>query len=788
MNTSQNKQSKRWIIIIAICSLLLIAGELLISQYVSSEFSESMQNQRKSSVSKMVRLAYNSIKSIVNDVQSGKIDSAAARAEITDLVRNMTYEDEYGKNYIFMSSYDGIMLVQPFEPQKEGSNQWDLQDSNGRYIIRELVQAAKKNPSGSFVSYDYYLPAELSIEEKMSYVIGIPEIDAYIGTGMYMESSYRELKRVLELQRYGFLFMITCILCAAAFYIISLLKANQDLSREIRERMYAESNIRTVFDSIHDAIIIHDDDGRVILANKRAGILYGIPEGQITQYSIKDLSADTNDPKFQLDRTNRLGNSSMLIEWKCRRPNDGTIFDGEVALRRTEWSGEDMIVAVVRDISDRKKQENEIRHLAYYDYLTALHNRVFFIDKLNKELDGVSAEEVQGAILFIDLDNFKKINDSFGHFFGDEVLIRLADRLRSLTADHFLPARIGGDEFVILCQDADPQQAMRIAEKILGIFRDPIVIHENAIHITCSIGIALYPRDGNTVKEIFKNADMAMYSAKDQGKDNYAFFEDVMSADLQYKIEMEKQLRLAYHNREFMLYYQPLYNIAQKKITGYEALLRWNSPLYGMVPPSRIIPLAEEIGLIDKIGDWVIDSAFAFAKEVQSQNLYISCNVSPVQLAQSNFVDKVLQKFEQYQLKKGSVAMEITESCLIETFDEASKKLALLRQKGILIYLDDFGTGYSSLNYLKNLPVDKIKIDKSFLDEITNSGKDSKILKTIILLAHDMGVRTVAEGVETDAQYQYLESCHCDLIQGYFISRPKPEAEIRDVIWGAVKV
>jgi len=779
MNTPQNKQSKRWIIIIAICSLLLIASELLISQYVSSEFSESMQNQRKSSVSKMVHLAYNSIKPIIHDVHSGKLDPAAARVEITDLVRNMTYEDEYGKNYIFMSSYEGIMLVQPFEPRKEGSNQWDLQDSNGRYIIRELVQAAKKNPEGSFVSYHYYLPDENRIEEKLSFVIAIPEIDAYIGTGMYLESSYQELQRVLELQRYGFLFMIVCIISAAAFFILSLLKTNEDLSKEIRERMYAESNIRTVFDSIHDAIMIHDNNGNIILGNKRVGILYEIPEDQITNYSIQELSSDINDPEPKYNQINNVDNSSLVFEWKCRRPINGTIFDGEVALRRTEWSGKEVVVAVVRDISDRKKQENEIRHLAYYDYLTALHNRVFFIDKLNKELDGESAEEVQGAILFIDLDNFKKINDSFGHFFGDEVLIRLADRLRSLASDHFLPARIGGDEFVILCHDADLQQVMKVAEKILEIFREPIVIHENTIQITCSIGIALYPRDGNTVEEIFKNADMAMYNAKDQGKDNYAFYEDVMSADLQSKIEMEKQLRLAYKNKEFLLYYQPLYDIAQKKIKGYEALIRWNSELYGMVSPTRIIPLAEEIGLIDQIGDWVIDSAFAFAKEVQLQNLYISCNVSPVQLAQSNFVEKVLQKFEHYQLKMGSVALEITESCLIESFDEASQKLALLRNKGIRIYLDDFGTGYSSLNYLKNLPVDKIKIDKSFIDEITNSGKDSKILKTIILLAHDMGIRTVAEGVETDAQYQYLEECQCDLVQGYFISRPKPEAEIK---------
>ena len=255
-----------------------------------------------------------------------------------------------------------------------------------------------------------------------------------------------------------------------------------------------------------------------------------------------------------------------------------------------------------------------------------------------------------------------------------------------------------------------------------------------------------------------------------------------MSADLQYKMEMEEQLRQAYYNKEFMLYYQPLFDMKQKKITGYEALIRWNSPRYGIVSPNQIIPLAEEIGLINKIGDWVIDSAFAFAKYVQPQKLSISCNVSPAQLSQSNFVESVLQKFEQYELRKGSVALEITESCLIESFDEVTQKLSALREKGVLIYLDDFGTGYSSLNYLKNLPVDKIKIDKCFIDEIENSGVDTKILKTIIFLAHDIGIETVAEGIETEAQFQYLEKCNCDLAQGFLISKPKPEVEIKKMI------
>ncbi len=775
MKVTQHKQNKRLIIILVIFSLLLIASELIISQYISFSYSELMLNQRKNSVSKMAYLAYNTIKPIIDEVHTGEINQSEACEKIVTVVRNMTYEDEYGKNYIFMSTYDGIMLVQPFEPQKEGSNQWSLQDSRGRYIIRELVQAAEGNPDGSFVTYDYYLPTENRAEEKLSFVIGIPEINAYIGTGMYLESTYKELQRILEFQRNGFLIMTVFILGTATFYILSLLKANQHLSKEIRERMYAESNIRTVFDSIHDAVMIHDKYGEIILGNKRVGILYGIPEDQVTNYSIQELFSNDFIVGDKLSQANHKEHSSLLFEWKCKRPIDGIIFDGEVALMKSKWSGEDVFVAVVRDISERKIHEEEIRYLAYYDFLTSLHNRVYIMKELDKQLN---MENLKGAVFFIDLDNFKEINDSFGHFFGDEVLIQLADKLKILDQDKFLPARIGGDEFVILCYDADLPQITQIAEKMLEIFRAPIRLQGNVIHLTCSIGIARYPKDGYTVEEIFKNADMAMYRAKYKGKDNFIFFEDNMSTEMHYKMEMAKQLRQAYLNNEFMLYYQPLFDIRQKRIMGYESLIRWNSSKYGIVSPNQMIPLAEEMGIIDKIGNWVIDKAFSFAQKMQSQNIYISCNVSPVQLSQSNFVDYVLQKFEQYQLRKGSVAIEITESCLIESFQEASQKLSFLREKGILIYLDDFGTGYSSLNYLKKLPIDKIKIDKSFIDEISNSGMDSKILKTIISLAHDIGIRTVAEGVETEAQFQYLQRCGCDLVQGYYIDKPKPENEM----------
>ena len=518
MKATQNNQSKKLIVVLAICFLFLIVSEFIISQNINYDFSRLMLDQRKSSVSKMVHLAYHSIQPIIEEVHNGEINSEEAREKITTLVRNMTYEDEYGKNYIFMSSYDGIMLVQPFEPQKEGSDQWDLKDSNGIYIIRGLVQAAKENPKGAFFAYAYYLPNENRIEEKLSFVIGIPEIEAYIGTGMYLESSYKELQRILELQRYGFLIMTIFILGAATFYILSLYKTNQRLSKEIRERMYAESNIRTVFDSIHDAVMIHDHHGNIILANKQVSLLYGIPEDQITKYNIRELSSSDKIAQDKLAQTKDLDHSALVFEWRCRRPVDGAFFDGEVALRKSMWSGKDVIVAAIRDISERKKHEEEVRYLAYYDYLTSLNNRVYIMNELSRQLSEENTDNATGAVLFIDLDNFKKINDSFGHFFGDEVLIQLANKLKELTSNTLLPARIGGDEFVLLCKGLNLTQVIEIVEQTLEIFRSPISLHDNTINLTCSIGIALFPKDGRTVKEIFKNADMAMYNAKYQGK------------------------------------------------------------------------------------------------------------------------------------------------------------------------------------------------------------------------------------------------------------------------------
>lgn len=694
MRNDHTKLMRHWLIALIICSLIVVFFQIFFNQNISSDFSVHMQNQRKNSISKMVQLSYNTIKPVINKVKSGELDINEARKIICDTVRSMTYEDEFGLNYIFMSTYEGIMLVQPFEPQKEGTSQWGLKDAKGNYIIRELVNAARQKPEGSFVAYYYYPPNSIIAEEKLSYVVGIPEINAYIGTGMYLESSYRELDRILEYQRYGYIALTLFILSVMMLYLRELLKNNKLLTKEIQDRERAEARLKSQFEEL-----------------------------QATQDELQQK------------------------HWELSRIN------------------EELVAA-----------EEGIRDLAYNDYLTGLPNRVFIVNELANKLCESSTGKCSGAVFFIDMDNFKFINDTFGHFCGDRVLIEISHRLKSLKYGGMVISRIGGDEFIIIQDDCiDESEIKELAQNILSLFINPVNIDRNSFNVSCSIGIALYPKHGSTADEILKNADMAMYKAKGSGKNGYILYDSSMGAELTDRIEMEKQLRRASENGEFELYYQPNYDVMKGSISGFEALIRWNSPVYGMVLPGRFISIAEEMGLINKIGKWVIDRSFAFARTLQGKDICVSCNVSPVQLIQSGFVEDAIEAFDKYGLKEGSVALEITESSLVESFKETIEKLGRLRDKGILIYLDDFGTGYSSLTYMNKLPIDVVKIDKSFVDGITSDSVDTRIVKAVISLAHEIGLKVVAEGVETSEQLQYLTEYKCNHIQGYLISRPVPE-------------
>nr|MDU2064528.1 ABC transporter substrate binding protein [Sporomusaceae bacterium] len=432
------------------------------------------------------------------------------------------------------------------------------------------------------------------------------------------------------------------------------------------------------------------------------------------------------------------------------------------------------------DVSDRKRNEAVIHYMAFHDNLTKLANRSALNEKLAALFVHCQAERKRGCLFFLDIDNFKTVNDLFGHTFGDQLLIAFADVLKREKEEAFL-ARMGGDEFVLLMEGMEePQLAADFAQEIADLFAEPLRVADKQIHLTISIGIAFYPSNGQSQEALLKNADLAMYQAKNKGKNQYAFFDYAMEAAIQKKALLETDLRAAIASGEIFAWYQPIFDLKTQKINRFEAFARWHSPQHGFVAPNDFIPLAEETGLILALGYEILGQACSFLRDLMlqgEQQVVVTVNISAVQLMQPDFVDLVQEAIDLYSIPPELLGLEITESILMQSFDDNVAKLKKLKEKGILIYLDDFGTGYSSLKYLKDLPIDVVKIDKSFVDGIIENQEDREFTHIIIRLAHLLNMKTVAEGVETKDQLALLAQYECDAAQGYLFSKPLPVGE-----------
>ena len=432
-----------------------------------------------------------------------------------------------------------------------------------------------------------------------------------------------------------------------------------------------------------------------------------------------------------------------------------------------------------------KASEEKILHLASYDSLTGLLNRRSLLETLSKSLESNQKQSLK-AVIFIDLDNFKTINDSLGHSFGDKVIIEVAKKLNSLSAVNKEVARISGDEFIIVIHDLESiGQAESMAKEILSQFDAPIKIESRILNVSSSIGVAIYPIHADTSEELLKLSDMAMYRAKESGKNGYRIFDEGIKQDAEEKLRIELGIRECLEKNEFELFFQPLYNPVEGRTTSIEALLRTNSAALSTFNILQIIQTAEVTGQIVEIDKWVLKQACIAIQKINhfvEQPVNISINVSAVHIMQQDFVDNIRQIIEESGVRPEWIELEITETSLMESFDINKKKLDEVRELGISFHLDDFGTGYSSLNYLTSLPIDRVKIDKSFVDAMLQSEKDSNIIKMIIKLAHNSGLQVVAEGVEQREQFELLKNYKCELIQGYYISKPVSFEEITSTI------
>ncbi|MEK4906704.1 sensor domain-containing protein [Niallia sp. FSL M8-0099] len=557
-------------------------------------------------------------------------------------------------------------------------------------------------------------------------------------------------------------------------YIVSI---TRDITESIKEKhllLESEQRFRSLVENNLDAVLTVNLDGVIQEVNPAGLKLIGFSDEAKTIFSLYDLIDRENTVFYGSFRKCKLTNTSQSIDCKLMSTK-GTELSVHskfvpIIVNRTIKG----IYVILRDISERRKTEEKIQFMSFHDQLTGLYNRRALMEDINLEIKRAETEQAAFALMTIDLDRFKYINDTFGHIVGDQILVKVAERLLEFNNYKCHVYRQGGDEFNILLSQTNRKEAASNAQQILSTFANSFYLDSQEYYISPSIGISMYPQDGEDIETLIKNADEALFRVKERGKAHYQFYRSDMTTALTNIVSIETKLRKAIQRNELKLYYQPQIDLNDYTFNSFEALLRWESPSLGLVAPNDFIPLAEDTGLIISIGNWVIETAceqIKIWKTLYNLDTRIAVNISPKQFQQPNFVEVIRDAIQKYNIQPFLLEVEITEG-VMENIKEAVPILRNLKELGVIISVDDFGTGYSSLSYIKQFPIDVLKIDQSFIKDAVINAKDAAITTTIIHLGQNLGMEVIAEGVENKDQEDFLKKANCQKAQGYYYSKP----------------
>jgi diguanylate cyclase (GGDEF)-like protein/PAS domain S-box-containing protein len=560
-----------------------------------------------------------------------------------------------------------------------------------------------------------------------------------------------------------------------------LLTINDQLRAEIGMRRKAQAKFKLaaqIIESSNEAILLTDLEGKIVHVNSAFSKVTGYTRDEVLGQGPAILTSGGRDTEFYKNIWQTLIKTG---EWQGEvwdRRKNGVVYPKLLSLSAVKGKGGEVThyVGIFSDITKIKQTEQRLQRLAHFDPLTELPNRVLFHERLHQALVQARREKNTVAVMLLDLDRFKSINDTLGHRFGDRLLVSVADRISESLRRSDTAARLGGDEFtVMLPRITDAHAAAKVARKIIDVLSKPFALDGREVFITTSIGITLSPDDGTKVERLLQNADTALYYAKERGKNNFQFFSREMNLNVLKRLKLETTLRNSMTKDKFLLHYQPMVDAVSGRVVGMEALLRWQHARRGSVSAAKLIPVAEETGLILPIGEWVLRTACKQNREWQRMGfppMRVAVNFSGRQLKQSKIVDTVLGILEETGLDPGSLEIELTETVMMEDVDGTIETLQELKRQGIQISIDDFGTGYSSLNYLRKFPIDKLKIDQSFVKDISSSEYEQEIIKAVLAVAHSRDLKVIAEGVETGEQLKFLRQHGCDQVQGFYVCPP----------------
>jgi diguanylate cyclase (GGDEF)-like protein/PAS domain S-box-containing protein len=673
-------------------------------------------------------------------------------------------------------------LMKPTEAMSEGVALWNRRDrlvfcnAKFRDICRDVE--AWIRPGMAFSELTPLLYDHLLAHDGMA-----PDRDVWIRDSV---SRHRAAQGARELHLRNGRWLSICEFRTADGELVSIYTDITEMKNRQRALHLGKQRLRAIMNAVIDGIVTVTADGRIETCNAAACRIFGYPESELLGRPFASLlvgSGESFDPYLAVPALAGVRQEDLLEMTGIRQ--NGDTFPVELSLSTIALHGEPTLIVTVRDITARKATERLILHNATHDALTNLPNRVLFDERLRAAVEQAEASGEVFAVLFFDLDRFKMVNDSLGHSVGDALLIAVGQRLSAAVGVRDIVARMGGDEFILILRHLRRgEDLIRPAQAILEAIRPPFHVHGHELHITASIGISLYPDDEQCPEQLLKLADVALYRAKAAGRNRAQLVKPTMNASIIQQMMLEGQLRRAIEQDQLALVFQPQVNLASGKVVGVEALVRWQHPEMGLVPPEQFVPLAEETGLIEPLGLWVLKTACAQHRrwrEAGVADLRLAVNVSARQLQRGRLDKKVFQACRESGMDPKLLELELTESVLMQE-GESSLVLERLTASGISLALDDFGTGYASLSYLRRFPIDRLKIDRSFVRDLDSAAGDGALACAVIHMAHALGLDVIAEGVETLEQIQVLRRFRCDEVQGFLIGKPMLGEQILSLV------